>query len=128
MIKTCYLIGEDSLLIQCGNQLIENNYNIRLVISPIKSIQKWAKAQAIPVIKSINEFNALNTTKVDYIFSIVNSHVLSLSFIKHAQKAAINYHDSLLPDYAGLNATSWALINCEKQHGVTWHLLSEKID
>lgn len=128
MNTRCILIGEDSLLIQCGNQLIANNYNVCLVISPIKSIQQWAETQAIPVIKSITDFEPSNFIEIDYIFSIVNSHVLSPPLIKLARKAAINYHDSLLPDYAGLNATSWALLNGEKQHGVTWHLMSEKID
>jgi methionyl-tRNA formyltransferase len=80
------------------------------------------------VIKSINDFDTLNFPKIDYIFSIVNSSLLPSSFIKFAQKMAINYHDSLLPNYAGLNATSWALLNDEKLHGITWHLINEKVD
>ncbi|PJE06801.1 amino acid adenylation domain-containing protein, partial [Legionella sp.] len=128
MQSTCYLIGEDSLVIQCGNLLLSNHYSINLVISPIKSIQEWAKKNKIPVLKSINEIDFDNTPPVEYIFSIVNSHILSSSFINLARKLVINYHDSLLPDYAGLNATSWTIVNGEYQHGITWHVVNEQID
>ena len=33
-----------------------------------------------------------------------------------------------LPAYAGVHAASWALLNGEKEHGVTWHLMSRRID
>ncbi|WP_162263210.1 amino acid adenylation domain-containing protein [Legionella nautarum] len=80
------------------------------------------------MIKAIDELDFDKTPQVDYIFSIVNSHLLSSSFLKLARKHVINYHDSLLPDYAGLNATSWALVNGERQHGITWHIVNEQID
>jgi methionyl-tRNA formyltransferase len=50
-------------------------------------------------------------------------HVLKLP-----RKAAINYHDSLLPKYAGTHATSWALMNGETVHGITWHLMTRIVD
>jgi methionyl-tRNA formyltransferase len=42
--------------------------------------------------------------------------------------AAINFHDGPLPRYAGTNATSWALLAGERQHGVTWHLMERRVD
>lgn len=39
----CYLIGEDSLLIQCGNLLLKNQHCRELVVSPNKNAQDWAK-------------------------------------------------------------------------------------
>jgi len=44
------------------------------------------------------------------------------------RQLAINYHDALLPRYAGVNATSWALMNGEKTHGVTWHVMTAMVD
>ena len=41
---------------------------------------------------------------------------------------AVNFHDSLLPEYAGVNATSWAIIDGQTKHGVTWHIATEKLD
>jgi hypothetical protein len=40
----------------------------------------------------------------------------------------INYHNSLLPKYRGLEATSWAMTNEEELTGFTFHLVNERID
>src|SRR6185369_709630 len=45
-----------------------------------------------------------------------------------AGRLAINFHDGPLPRYAGLNATSWALLAGEKTHGVTWHEMTNRPD
>lgn len=125
---SCYLIGEDSLLIQCGNLLLSKNHDIELVISPVKTIQDWANKNNIFCLSSMDSLTTFNLTKTDYIFSIVNSHILSHEVLKFARKMVINYHDSLLPKYAGVNSTTWAIINGESSHGVTWHMVNDKID
>ncbi|MBB6171887.1 methionyl-tRNA formyltransferase [Nocardiopsis mwathae] len=40
----------------------------------------------------------------------------------------LNVHDSLLPAYAGFSPIIWALINGEKEVGVTAHLMNEALD
>ncbi|CAM4183694.1 methionyl-tRNA formyltransferase [Nocardiopsis rhodophaea] len=40
----------------------------------------------------------------------------------------LNVHDSLLPAYAGFSPIIWALINGEKEVGVTAHLMNEDLD
>lgn len=40
----------------------------------------------------------------------------------------LNVHDSLLPAYAGFSPLIWALINDEKEVGVTAHLMNEELD
>lgn len=126
-ISVC-LIGEESLLIQCGNILLSRKHFIYSVISPIKAIAEWAETHKIPHFKTIAAFLKDKSLQVDYIFSIVNSQILPASFLKLARFNAINYHDSLLPKYAGLNATSWAILHEESEHGITWHVMNEKID
>ena len=65
----------------------------------------------------------------DYLFSIVNHAIITPDIIKkRIYKSAINYHDSLLPSYAGLNSITWALLNREKYHGITWHKITNNID
>lgn len=125
---SCCLIGEDSLLIQCGDILLSQNFWIERVVSPKKTIQEWAKKNNIQWVSSVEELLSSHFNHVDYLFSIVNSSILPSSVLKMVNQATINYHDSLLPQYAGLNATTWALINNEKEHGVTWHIVTERID
>lgn len=40
----------------------------------------------------------------------------------------LNVHDSLLPAYAGFSPLIWALINGEREVGVTAHLMNEDLD
>ncbi|CAD7289829.1 Methionyl-tRNA formyltransferase [Campylobacter majalis] len=40
----------------------------------------------------------------------------------------INYHNSLLPSHAGMNAHVWAIFQGDKQSGVTWHFADDGID
>jgi amino acid adenylation domain-containing protein len=125
-LSTC-LIGEDSLLIQCAEILLAKGHFISVIVSSIEKIQIWAKKKNILLVENVKQLSNLNE-EFDYIFSIVNSSLLSDSVLQLARYAAINYHDSLLPKYAGLNATTWAILNNEKMHGITWHLMNNKID
>lgn len=66
--------------------------------------------------------------KFDYLFSIVNNEILPLEIINSPSQFAINYHDSLLPSYSGVHSTSWAILNNEKKHGVSWHIIDTGLD
>ena len=54
--------------------------------------------------------------------------MLSKEVLGLCRNASINYHDSLLPKYAGTYATTWALMNREKVHGITWHIMTPQVD
>lgn len=41
---------------------------------------------------------------------------------------AINFHNGLLPDYRGLNATPWSLYNRERETGYSFHHMTAGID
>ena len=61
------------------------------------------------------------------LFSVAYLHIVPDEVLGRAD-IAINFHDGPLPDYAGLNVTSWALANDEPTHGVTWHLMTSDVD
>ncbi|CDZ77750.1 Dimodular nonribosomal peptide synthase [Legionella massiliensis] len=126
-IEVC-LIGDDSLVIQCGNLLLKRHHRIRLVISSLDNVKEWATDHGFPWISSIEKLESIESFQVDYLFSIVNGRVLSEPIRQLARYYAINYHDSYLPKFAGLNSTSWALVQNEKEHGVTWHVMNDSID
>jgi amino acid adenylation domain-containing protein len=124
----CVLIGEGNLLIECAQILIKNNYKIVGIISPDRAIADWAKKQNIIYFKNIQQSKQIFLqTQCDYLFSIVNHTILNQEILELAD-TVINYHDALLPTYAGVNATSWAIINGEKQHGITWHEMKLEVD
>lgn len=128
MRLTCLLIGQDNLLIQCGKYLLEKKHEIKWVVSQVQSIQSWCDEHHIPWVPSLKDLPEYKEQSVDYLFSIVNGKILSKEDLKIARCAAINYHDSLLPKYAGVHATTWSILNGETIHGITWHLINEGID
>ena len=126
---SCCLIGEDTLLIHCAEILLAENHVILGIISPLIQIKDWALAHNIPYFESLTFAEEdLSHAKYDYLFSIINSHILPSSFFERCQKFAINFHDSPLPRLAGVYATSWAILNNESQHGITWHIINAMID
>lgn len=123
---SCLLIGEDHFIVECAEILLINDYNIKGIISFEKNTELWALKNNISLYKSLDEI--VMTDEIDYLFSIVNSKIIPERLLKRIKKLAINYHHAPLPKYAGINAPSWAIINSEKQHGITWHIMSSEID
>ncbi|MGB7326878.1 MAG: MupA/Atu3671 family FMN-dependent luciferase-like monooxygenase, partial [Rubripirellula sp.] len=65
---------------------------------------------------------------IDYVISVTYLQMIPAAVIAAANRMAINFHDSMLPRYAGLNVTSWAIAAGETVHGITWHRLTDKPD
>ncbi|BAZ45307.1 amino acid adenylation domain protein [Chondrocystis sp. NIES-4102] len=125
---SCCLIGESNLLIECAEILEKKGHKIKVIVSSDLTVKNWANKQKIINLQKPQELlEYLKTTPCDYLFSIVNQNILPLEIINLVGKA-INYHDALLPSYAGINATAWAIINGEQQHGITWHEMTGEID
>lgn len=125
-MPSALLIGSGTLLISCGNVLLDQGVAIKLVVASTEDAAHWAASKRLPVLHSLRSVPQ-DFEPVDYLFSIVNDWILPDSILRKA-KIAINYHDSLLPRYAGVNSTTWAIINGETQHGVSWHKMEVGID
>ncbi|MEG4054907.1 MULTISPECIES: amino acid adenylation domain-containing protein [unclassified Microcoleus] len=126
---SCFLIGETSLLIQCGEIILKRKHQIVGIVSPDRAISQWAKQNGIPYLDPQEDWRAfLSQYSFDYLFSIANALRLPPEILALPRQLAINYHDAPLPKYAGINATSWALMNREKTYAVTWHQMSARFD
>ncbi|HEY0818471.1 MAG TPA: formyltransferase family protein, partial [Rhizobacter sp.] len=123
------LIGSESLLIQCGQVLEQAGHQIAAVVTTRAAIRRWAAEKGIRVLAdSAALLAAQDIRPFDYLFSITNLSVLSPEVIAMPTRAAINFHDGPLPEYAGLNTPVWALLNGEGRHGITWHVMTDKVD
>lgn len=126
---SCYIVGEDSLALECATILAAKGHTIVGIVSSYAPLQIWATANNIPSFQNLQSSNILSPEiKYDFLFSIANPAIFPESIIKKPKVLAVNYHFSLLPKYAGTNAPSWAILNNEQEHGYTWHVISEKID
>ena len=130
MINTsAVFVGDGSLLIQCAEAYCNAGHNLLAVASHNQSILAWAAKRNIDTIAlEVDSPIELPDLEFDYLFSVAYLHVLPPSLISRPRKLAINFHDALLPRYAGLNATTWALIAQEATHGVTWHEMTPAVD
>ncbi len=122
-------VGNGSLLISCAEAFRQAGHFITAIATVNPDIRAWAEARQIPAVTADAPGRlALPGVEFDYLFSVANLDMLPAELIGRARKLAINFHDALLPRYAGLNATSWALMAQEKQHGVTWHEMTPNVD
>ncbi|CAM2005329.1 MupA/Atu3671 family FMN-dependent luciferase-like monooxygenase [Acanthopleuribacter pedis] len=126
---SCYIIGQNRLLTECAEILIKKGHQIRGIISATDAIIGWAQHHDIPVLDPKSDYGkTLAEDPYDYFFSITHLSMLPDEILQTPQKAAINFHDGPLPDYAGLNTPAWALLNGEERYGITWHLITSGVD
>ncbi|MCK1326658.1 non-ribosomal peptide synthase/polyketide synthase [Bradyrhizobium sp. 156] len=70
----------------------------------------------------------LSTESVEWLFSVANPLILPPKLISFVRRGAFNYHDGPLPRYAGVHATSWAVLGKETEYAITWHRIDERVD
>lgn len=117
----------------------------RLVASPITikcvltdrhsdGIIEYCEQQNIPVFagnpRNGKAVNWLGEQRIEFenLLSINYLFILEPDVLNKATGYAVNFHGSLLPKYRGRTPHVWAIINGEKQTGVTAHLMNANCD
>lgn len=127
--RHCLLIGEESLLLHCGELLIQRDFHIVAIVSENSHIVSWAEGQGIPCYSTeALLIRARPDITVDYLFSLANLKICSDTLLSCVRDAAINFHDGLIPGRAGLNVPCWAIYDGDSTHGITWHKMTSQVD
>lgn len=125
----CVLIGEHPLLAQCATLLLERGHRVQGIVSPVARLRRWAAERGLPATDArpgLVEW--LAAAPFDYLFSAANLRLLSPEVLALPRRLPINFHDAPLPRRAGVHATSWAILEGDTSHGVTWHVMTERVD
>lgn len=130
------VIGDAGITVRCAGAIVAAGHELYGIVTGNDRCAEWAAARGIPVLFSPpgrtlrrDEIDELTRGRgVDYLFSVHSVRILSDEVLALAARAAINYHDALLPRYAGLHAGSWAIVRGEPAHGITWHRMTPVID
>src|SRR6266852_4743980 len=123
------LIGQTSMSVECFRLLLQRGHHILGVVSPTPAVRGWATEQGLPVTDfGPGLLDFLAARPFDYLFSVVNSRILSSEVLDLPRELPINFHDSLLPRNAGVHASTWAVLNRARRHGVTWHVMTAETD
>lgn len=126
--KTCCIISNNSLGVTLAQTLLKYEFKIICIFTQDNTLLSWAKSNSIPT-KNLSCINGKITLLCfSFLFSFFNPVILSDMALRSALVANINYHNSLLPEYRGYNATSWAILDGKRNHGFTWHLMDKGID
>lgn len=142
-LKIIYM-GTPGFAVEPLSKLLENGYDIAAVVTaPDKpagrgrelkpsEVKQFALKHSLPVLQPeklrdeqfINDLKAYNAD----LFVVVAFRMLPEAVWGIPPKGTINLHASLLPDYRGAAPINHAIINGEKETGVTTFVISHEID
>jgi natural product biosynthesis luciferase-like monooxygenase protein len=125
---SCYVIGGDSLLLECAELLLRDRHSIRGVISDNPRIAQWAEKNGVPHLPVAGYEAAIKGQEFDYLFAITHLAIVPDGVLTLPKSGSINFHDGPLPRYAGLHAPAWALMASEPRYGITWHWITPGVD
>ena len=128
---TAVLIGETALTADCAALLLERGHQVRGMVTSNPAVRRWAAQRGVTAAgpdagATIEAFLADHPH--DYLFSVANRRVLGPAALAACAELPINFHDALLPTGAGIHATTWALVDGARTHGVTWHVMTADPD
>lgn len=98
-----------------------------------KTLQKYSVEYGVDYfllenINSSDSIDKISSYNCDLLVSMSFNQIFKKSILKIAPKGVINCHAGKLPFYRGRNILNWALINDEKEFGITVHYVDEGID
>lgn len=126
---SCVLIGGNTLLVECGEVLLQKGHRILAVATDVPRIIQWCDKHEIPVHSAKGKIEKkLKDYDFDFLFAITHLAILSEAVLQLPRKAAVNFHDGPLPEMAGLNTPAWGLLEGAKSWGITWHYITAGID
>jgi len=137
-------MGTPDFAVTILDRLVQNNLSILGVITaPDKpagrgqqisesAVKKYAVSKELNILQPtnlkdetfINELQALNAD----LFVVVAFRMLPEIVWAMPPKGTINLHGSILPNYRGAAPINWAVINGEKETGVTTFFIEKEID
>lgn len=72
--------------------------------------------------------HVLRSTEADFFIVVAFGHLLRESVLNMPKRACINVHASLLPKYRGPAPIQWAVINGDRETGITTMLMDKGLD
>ena len=80
---TCFLIGGDSLLMECGEVLLARGDAVRGVVTAAPRVRDWARGKGLPVVDAKSDYAAvLARQPFDWLFSITHLALIPEAALK----------------------------------------------
>ncbi|MBQ7152009.1 MAG: formyltransferase [Synergistaceae bacterium] len=136
-MKKAVVFAYSSVGYECLSVLIKRGVNVALVYTHeddpgetqwFESVYQLAKKNNIPVKTSQPDLETVKAVNPDVIFSFYYRAMIDMKILSVAPLGAFNMHGSLLPRYRGRACVNWAVLNGEKEAGVTLHHMTARAD
>jgi methionyl-tRNA formyltransferase len=144
MSKKAIFMGTPDFAVESLRQLIKDGIEIAAVITApdrksgrgqkvsMSAVKQFALEKELPILQPekfkndefLNELKAFNAD----LFIVVAFRMLPEVVWAMPELGTINLHGSLLPNYRGAAPINWAVINGEKETGVTTFFIEKEID
>ncbi len=137
-------MGTPEFAVATLKKLVENDYPVVGVVTAVdkpagrgkklreSAVKKYAQSVGIPVLQPTNlkseSFNKELQALQPDLQIVVAFRMLPEIVWRLPKLGTFNLHASLLPDYRGAAPINWAIINGEKETGVTTFFIDDKID
>lgn len=138
-------MGTPDFAVPCLEKLIESRHNILAVYSqPDKPVGRkqiltappvkvCAQEHDIPVfqpdsLKDDETVSSIKAMNADVIIVVAYGKILPSDVLRASRFGCINVHASLLPKYRGAAPIQWAVLNGDKETGVTIMQMDEGLD
>ena len=99
----------------------------------VSAVKECALEFGLPVyqptkIKTADAVETFKNHRADLAVVVAYGRILPIAFLEAFPKGAVNVHFSLLPKYRGAAPVNWAIVNGERETGVTTMLMDEGLD
>ncbi len=138
-------MGTPDFAVPSLKELHKNGYGVALVVTqpdrpkgrgrkvispPVKEIATSLGYEVIQPtsIKTDNFIEIIQKHEPDIFVVVAYGHILTKNILEMPRIGSINIHASLLPKYRGPAPIQWAIINREKETGVTTMSMDEGLD
>jgi methionyl-tRNA formyltransferase len=133
------LVAEESAGIQVLRALTRTEHRLVgvLTTAPTRgggaTVASAARTLGVPVLPSEEVQDPhlaryVADERTDLLLNVHSLFVIDPAVVRAPRIGSFNLHPGPLPEYAGLNAPSWAIYNGERRHAVTLHWMDPEID
>ncbi len=138
-------LGSGSFGIECLDAVAHSQHNISYVVTQPAgragrgrkarptAVAEWTRKNSVPLaqspdVNSLEQREKIASYNPDLILVIAFGQKIGNELIKMPPKGMINVHASLVPKYRGAAPLNWAIINGDRQTGVSIITVVEKMD
>ena len=133
------LVAEESAGIQVLRMVAGSEHDLAAVLTepPTRgggaTVASVAETLGVPILPSTSvrdpEFAEwMRSEEIDLLLNVHSLYVIHADLVAAPRTGSFNLHPGPLPEYAGLNAPSWAIYHGESRHAVTVHWMEPGID